>query len=58
MLLSKALGNILTVLIGITLGVLVYFVALILLKGIDEYDLNSMPGGRKILMVAKMLRLM
>lgn len=33
MLLSKALGNILTVLIGITLGVLVYFVALILLKG-------------------------
>lgn len=58
MLLSKALGNIVTVFIGITLGVLVYFVALILLKGIDEYDLNSMPGGRKILMVAKMLRLM
>lgn len=58
MLLLKVLGNILTVLIGITLGVLVYFVALILLKGIDEYDLNSMPGGRKILMVAKMLRLM
>lgn len=58
MLLSKSLGNILTVLIGVTLGVLVYFVALILLKGIDEYDLNSMPGGRKILMVAKMLRLM
>ena len=58
MLLLKVLGSILTVLIGITLGVLVYFVALILLKGIDEYDLNSMPGGRKILMVAKMLRLM
>ena len=58
MLLSKILGNILTVLIGIILGVIVYFLALILLKGIDENDLRSMPGGTKVLVVAKKLRLM
>lgn len=58
MLLSKTLGNILTVLIGIILGVIVYFLALILLKGIDENDLRSMPGGTKVLVVAKKLRLM
>ena len=58
MLLSKTIGNVLTVLVGITLGVIVYFLALILLKGVDENDLRSMPGGSKVLVIAKKFRLM
>lgn len=58
LLLAKILGNVITVFLGIILGVIVYFVALILLKGVDEHDLNSMPGGRKVLMIAKKFRLM
>lgn len=58
MLLSKFVGNVLTMLFGIVIGVIVYFVAMILLKGINEYDLKKMPGGKVILTVAKRFRLM
>lgn len=57
MLLSKA-GNVVTVFVGMGVGAVVYFVVLILLKGVSEHDLKSMPGGRTILAVAKRLRLM
>jgi stage V sporulation protein B len=39
-------------------GVVVYFVALILLRGIDENDLHKLPGGRTILGLAKRMRLL
>lgn len=58
MLLSKAAGNAVTVFVGIGVGAVVYFVVLILLKGINERDLKSMPGGRTILTVARKFRLM
>lgn len=58
MALSKAAGNAVTVFVGMGIGVVVYFVVLILLKGINEHDLKSMPGGRTILTVAKKFRLM
>ncbi|MCD8037498.1 MAG: polysaccharide biosynthesis protein [Lachnospiraceae bacterium] len=58
MLLSKAAGNVVTVLLCIVLGVIVYFAALILLKGVSEYDLRKMPGGRTVLALAKRFRLM
>lgn len=58
MLLSKVLGNAVTVFLGIIVGVAVYFVALILLKGVTEHDLRNMPGGRTILAIAKRTRLM
>ncbi len=58
MLLSKTLGNLITVLAGIIIGVTVYFAALILLKGVNEYDLRKMPGGRIVLTVAKRFRLL
>ncbi|MDE7417662.1 MAG: polysaccharide biosynthesis protein [Lachnospiraceae bacterium] len=58
MLLSKAAGNVVTVFVGIGVGAIVYFVVLILLKGINERDLRSMPGGRTILTIARKLRLM
>lgn len=58
MLLSKAVGNVVTVFVGISVGAVVYFVVLILLKGVNERDLKAMPGGRTILTVARKLHLM
>lgn len=58
LLLAKSAGNVVTVLVGIVVGVIVYFIILILLKGINERDMRSMPGGRTILTIAKKLRLM
>ena len=55
--LSKAAGNAVTVFAGISVGAVVYFVVLILLKGINERDMRSMPGGRTMIMIAKKLRL-
>ncbi len=58
MLLSKLAGNLITVLAGIMIGVVVYFAALILLKGVNEQDLRRMPGGKTVLTIAKRFRLM
>lgn len=58
MFLSKLAGNLVTVLVGMVTGVVVYFVAMILLKGVSEQDLRKMPGGRTVLAIAKRLRLM
>ncbi len=58
MLLSKTAGNVVTVFVGIGVGAIVYFVVLILLRGINEHDLRSMPGGRTILTIAKKIHLM
>lgn len=58
MLLSKSAGNVVTVFVGIGVGAIVYFVVLILLKGINERDLKAMPGGRTILTAARKLHLM
>ena len=57
-LLSSLVGNILSVVLCITVGVVVYFVSLILLKGLTETDLKSMPGGRTLLTIAKKCKLM
>lgn len=57
MLLSKSAGNVVTVFVGISVGAVVYFVVLILLKGINERDMRSMPGGRTMITIAKKLRL-
>jgi stage V sporulation protein B len=56
--LSGFAGNLVTVFVGMIVGVVVYFVALILLRGIDENDLKKMPGGRTVLAVAKKIRLL
>ena len=57
MLLAKPAGNAVTVFVGISVGAVVYFVVLILLKGINERDMRSMPGGRTMIVIAKKLRL-
>lgn len=54
---SETLGTSLTVIICIFLGVITYFVSLILLKGLTEADMKSMPGGRTLLTIAKKCKL-
>ena len=58
MFLSKTIGNVLTVIFGIALGAVIYFVVLLLFKGVTEYELVRMPYGRVIVSIAKKLRLM
>lgn len=56
--LQKVIGDLAVVILGIALGVIAYFVAMVLLKGIDENDLKKMPGGRTVLTIAKKCKLM
>lgn len=56
--LGGVLGHFLTVIIGIILGATIYFVLMVMLKGISENDLKKMPGGRSVLAIAKKVHLM
>jgi stage V sporulation protein B len=56
--LSGIAGNLVIVFVGMIVGVVVYFAALILLRGVDENDLRSMPAGRTVLGIARKLHLM
>ena len=58
LLLSKVVGSVVVVIVGIFVGVVVYAVALILLKGVTERDLRNMPGGGIILTLARRFKLM
>lgn len=51
---SNALGTI----ISIGLGVIVYFVAFLLLKGMDKEELQAFPGGRTLVRIASRLHLL
>lgn len=55
---GNKLGSFVMVMLGMLIGVIVYFVTLILLKGVSEEDLKKMPGGRTVLTVAKKCRLL
>lgn len=56
--LSKSAGNLATSLICIAAGAIVYFASMIVLRGIEEYDLRHMPGGRAMIAIAKRFRMM
>ena len=56
--LSKKLMSFIIVVVAVCVGVLVYFVSMIMLKGITEKELKAMPGGRTILGFAKKIKLM
>lgn len=55
---SLKMGNLVSTLISILVAVMVYFVLLIKLKGIDAREMKSFPGGTKLLSVARKLHLM
>ncbi len=54
----KAAGNTISTAAAILTAIPVYFVLLIKLKGVDSQELKSMPGGTRILGVARKMRLM
>ncbi len=56
--LSKSLSELLSVIITSVIGMIVYCVLLLLLRGIRESELRQLPGGRVFVAVAKLFRLM
>lgn len=55
---SKTAGDVPSVILAVAVGVPVYFVALLLLKGIKESEINSFPGGAFFVKVAKLFHLL
>ena len=51
-------GNLISTGISVLVAVAVYFVILILLKGVDAQELRSMPGGTRLSGLARKLHLM
>lgn len=51
-------SNLLSMLISILVGILLYFVLLLLLKCVDEVELSSMPCGRTLASFGKKLHLL
>lgn len=57
-LLSKAVPSALSVLLSIAIGACIYFVSLLLLRGLRESEIRSFPGGRIIVKIAKVFHLL
>ena len=55
---SDYLSNAIATLVAIILGIIVYFLVLILLKGIDEETMLKFPGGTHMVSIAYKLHLM
>ena len=55
---TEKLANLLSCIISIFIGVIVYFILLLMLMGIDEETLLKFPGGRKLCNIAISLRLL
>ncbi|MCR5420074.1 MAG: polysaccharide biosynthesis protein [Lachnospiraceae bacterium] len=55
---SKSLSEMLSTIISIVTGVIVYFVALLKLKGVNEHEIRSFPGGGVLAKIATVLRLL
>lgn len=51
-------GNIISTLLSIVVGMLIYLVCMLLINGITERDFNSIPKGKSFVRMFKRLRLM
>ena len=49
----RAFGNLLSTGLSVLLAILVYFTLLILFKGVEAEELRSMPGGTRLLRIAR-----
>lgn len=56
--LSGSTGEIVSVCLSVVIGVIVYFVMLLILKGVRESEIRSLPGGRIIASIAKLFHLL
>ncbi len=55
---SMAAGNLVSTMAAVFVAVCIYFVLLIKLRGVEEKELSTMPGGTRILSLARKLHLM
>ena len=55
---SARFANFIACIVSIVIGIVVYFVALLLFKGVDEETLLKFPGGSKLCQVAYNLHLL
>ena len=56
--LAKTSTELVSVAISACVGMLVYFVVLMLLRGVRESEIRSMPGGGVVATIAKLFRLL
>ena len=56
--LSKSSTELVSVLISSVVGIIVYFVVLLLLRGVRESEIRSLPGGGAFVAVFKLFRLL
>lgn len=57
-LMAKALPEITCVIVSTAIGMFVYFILLLLLRGVRESEIRSFPGGRIIAGIARMFHLL
>ena len=57
-LLHKAMHYVVATVISIVVGVIVYFVSMLLLKGVRESEIQAFPGGNAMAAIAKFLHLL
>lgn len=55
---SKTATELVSVLVSSAVGIVVYFVVLLLLKGVRESEIRSFPGGGIVATIAKVFRLL
>lgn len=51
-------ANCFATIISIVIGMIVYFIAMLLLKGVDEATLRRFPGGSKLVKIALRMHLL
>lgn len=56
--LSKSSTELVSVIISSVVGMLVYFIVLMLLRGVRESEIRSLPGGNIVAGIAKLFRLL
>ena len=56
--LSTIAGNAVGVIVSIAAGAVVYFAAMILIKGMDEDILSAFPGGGRLISICKRFKLL
>lgn len=56
--LEKSMGQIVSVCLAVVIGAVIYFVMLMVLKGVRESEIRSFPGGRIIAGIARIFHLL
>ena len=55
---SKYAGNLISTAVSVCAAVAIYFVLLLLMRGVNEQELKRLPGGTRIFVLARKLHLM